>query len=148
MKVILLQDVKGTGKQGQLVEVNTGHARNFLLPRKLAVEATPASLAELEKKKKYEETRRMRELEKATELAKKLEEYTIKVEAKVGEKGKLFGSITNKEISEALEAQTGISIDRRRIVLDEPIKTVGEKTVEIKLHSQVSAKLKVEIDRF
>ena len=145
MKVILLHDVKGTGKQGQLVEVNPGHARNFLLPRKLAAEATAANLAELEKKQKYEETKRIRELEKATELAKNLEEQTIKIEAKVGENGRLFGSITNKEISDALEAQAGVLIDKRRIVLEEPIKTVGEKTVEVKLHGMVSARLKVEI---
>jgi len=146
MKVILLEDVKGTGKKGQLVEVNTGHARNFLLPRKLGIEATPSNIAGLEKKKKQEESRRIKELEDATELGKKLEALeAIKVEAKVGEKGRLFGSITNKEISDALEARTGISIDRRRIVLEEPIKTIGEKTVEVKLHSQVSAKLKVQI---
>jgi len=145
MKVILLQDVKGTGKEGQLVEVSPGHARNFLLPRKLAVEATPANLAELEKKQKHEEIKRVKELGKASELAKKLEGQMIRIEAKVGEKGRLFGSVTNKEISEALEAQTGVIIDKRRIVLEEPIKTVGEKTVEVKLHPQVSAKLKVEI---
>ena len=147
MKVILLQDVKGTGKQGQLAEVSPGHARNFLLPRKLAIEATSANLAELEKKQKYEEVKRVREVEKSTELTKKLEGLLIRIEAKVGENGRLFGSVTNKEISEALEAQTGISIDKRRIVLDEPIKTIGEKTVEVKLHSHVSAKLKVEIGR-
>ena len=145
MKVILLQDVKGTGKQGQLVEVSHGHARNFLLPRKLAIEATPANIAELEKKQKYEEIKRVREIQKAAELVKKLEEQIINIEAKVGENGRLFGSVTNKEIAEAIETQAGVSIDRRRIVLDEPIKTIGEKTVEVKLHSHVSAKLKVRV---
>ncbi|MCL2699157.1 MAG: 50S ribosomal protein L9 [Defluviitaleaceae bacterium] len=145
MKVILLQDVKGTGKQGQLVEVSTGHARNFLLPKKMAVEATSANIAGLEQRKKTDEARRVKEFEEATALAGKLEEQTITVSAKVGENGKLFGSITNKEIADALEAQAGISIDRRKIVLEEPIKMVGEKIVEVKLHSQVSAKIKVEI---
>lgn len=145
MKVILLEDVKGTGKQGQLVEVSAGHARNYLIPKKLAAEATKANIAGLEVRKKAEEARRVKELEQAGEQAKALEDKVIKVEARVGENGKLFGSVTSKEIAEALEKQTGIVLDKRRIVLDEPIKTVGEHTVEIKLHAQVPARLKVEI---
>ncbi len=145
MKVILLQDVKGTGKKGETIEVSDGHGKNFLVPRKMAVEATKSNMAELDNKKKAENAKKQKELEDAQALAKKLEEQTIKVEVKVGENGKLFGSVTNKEIAEALEKQTGMQIEKKKIILVDTIKTIGVKTVDVKIHTAVIAKLKVEI---
>lgn len=145
MKVILLEDVKGVGKKGELINASDGHARNFLLPKKLAVEANAANLNELAQQKKSEENKRAKELEEAKTLAASIEEKDITIPVKIGENGKLFGSVTNKEIEAALAAQTGLSIDRKKISLLEPIKTVGEKKVAIKLHPKVSASLRVNI---
>ena len=145
MKVILLQDVKGTGKKGDLIDASDGHANNFLLPRKLAVEATKAHMSELENKKKAEEARRQRELLDAQELAKKLTDKPVRVSVKAGENGKVFGSVTSKEIAAAIEEQLGLAIDKKRIVVEEAIKILGEKKVDIKLHSQVTAKVTLEI---
>lgn len=145
MKVILLQDIKGVGKKGQLLDASDGHAKNYLIPRKMAMEASKANLNELEQKKKSEESKRQRELEKAQALAKSLQESAIRVSVKTGENGKLFGSVTSKEIASALLSQAGIDLDRKKIHLPEPIKAIGEKQVEIKLHSQVAAKITVQV---
>lgn len=145
MNVILLQDIKGVGKKGDLLNASDGHARNYLIPRKLAVEATKSNLNELELKQKSLENKRQQELLEAQELAKTLEEKVIKIEVKIGENGKLFGSVTNKEIAEALSKQAGINIDKKKIVLEEPIKNIGDITVGLKIHPKVTARLKVQI---
>ncbi|MCL2674888.1 MAG: 50S ribosomal protein L9 [Defluviitaleaceae bacterium] len=145
MKVILLEDIKGVGKAGDLINSSDGHARNYLLPRKLAVEATKANLHEYEMKKKSEEHKRQLELEAARELAKNIEEQTIEIKVKMGENGRLFGSVTNKEVADALRAQCGLDVDKKKVTLTDPIKTSGEKTAEVKLHAKVTAKLKINI---
>jgi len=145
MKVILLEDIKGVGKAGDLINSSDGHARNYLLPRKLAVEATKANLNEYEMKKKSEEHKRQLELEAARELAKNIEEQTINIKVKMGENGRLFGSVTNKEVADALKEQCGLEVDKKKVTLNDPIKTSGEKTAEVKLHAKVTAKLKINI---
>lgn len=145
MQVILLEDIKGVGKKGQLIEASAGHARNFLLPKKLAVEANKDNLNKLENKRKSDEVKRVHELEAAIALKAQLEQTPIKISVKTGESGKIFGSVTNKEIGAALEEQTKIVIDKKKIILDTPIKTLGEHTVDIKLHTDVTAKLNVQI---
>ena len=143
MKVILLEDVKGTGKKGQTVEASDGHARNFLIPRKLAVEATKANVAQLEDAKKRAANRLQKDIEDAQAIAEKLKETNVKVSVKAGSAGKIFGSIGNKEIAEAL-VKYGITVDKKKIVVS-AIKTVGEHTANLKLHPQVSATLKFEV---
>ena len=145
MKLILLTEVKGTGKKGQLIEASTGYAKNFLIPKKLAVEATAANVAELEFKKRHEEKRRVEAIEDAKEFKKELEGKHIVIKVKSGENGKLFGSVTSKEIAAELERQGRIVLDRKRILLAEPIKATGIKEVEAKLHAEVTAKLTLEI---
>ncbi|MCL2616492.1 MAG: 50S ribosomal protein L9 [Defluviitaleaceae bacterium] len=145
MKVILLQDIKGVGKKGDLLDASDGHARNYLLPRKLAVEATKANLHELETKRKADEHKKALELEAAKELAANIEAHPITIKVKMGENGRLFGSVTNKEISDELKAQRGLDVDKKRITLTEAIKTSGEKTAEVKLHTKVTAKLTINI---
>jgi len=142
MKVILLQDVKGTGKKGQTIEASDGHARNFLIPRKLAVEATKANMAQLEGQQKKAASQLQQEVEAAQALAAKIREVEIKIPVKAGSGGRMFGSISNKEIAEAMQRQ-GISVDKKKIVVG-AIKTAGEHTANIKLHPQVSATLKFE----
>ena len=146
MKIILLEDVKGTGKKGQIIEASDGHARNFLIPRKLGIEATKANLSDLEHKQKATEAKRQQELEKAQELAKTLADKAIRVPVKAGTSGRIFGSVTNKEIAQAFIAQYDQEIDRKKIVMDEPIKTLGEHVVELRIHAQVSAKVKVIVE--
>lgn len=145
MKVILLEDVKGTGKKGQICEVSDGHARNFLLPRKLVAEATKANLNELEAKQKQADHKLQRELTAAQETAARLQDKTVRLLVRVGENGKMFGSVSNKEIAEALQSQTGISVDKKKIVLGEPVKAVGQYTATAKLHTQVNAKIRFEV---
>lgn len=145
MKVILLEDVKSVGKKGSLVTVSEGYAKNFLFPKKLAMEATKSNINDLELKKRSEDKKRQQELEEAQALAKKLEEKAIKVAVKTGDNGKLFGSVTNKEIGIALEEQTGIKIDKKKIILNDPIRMVGTRHVTVKLHPQVNVELTVEI---
>ena len=145
MKVVLLEDVKGSGKKGQIINVSDGHAKNFLIPRKLAVEATTAALNELEKQKKSAEHKRQGEISQAQALAKRVEESIVKISMKVGENGKMFGSVSNKEIAAAMSSQMGIDVDRKKIVLDEPIKMAGIKKVTVKLYADISAQLSVEI---
>ena len=145
MKVILLEDVKGVGSKGELLNASDGHARNYLLPRKLAVEATPAKLNELEQKKKSLDSKKERDLETAQKSAEALKGHRVTIPVKCGSNGKLFGAVTNKEIADAMSAQLSLHIDRRKIVLHEPLKTIGEKTVDIKLHPDVSAQITVDI---
>lgn len=144
MKVILLQDVKGTGKKGQTIEASDGHARNFLIPRKLAVEATKSNVAQLEGQQRKAATIMQESIEAAQAIATKLRESNIKLRVKTGEGGRMFGSISNKEIAEALLSQENISIDKKKIVV-QAIKTTGEHSATVKLHPQVSAPLKFEV---
>ena len=145
MKIILLEDVKGVGKKGQTINASDGYARNFILPKKLGVEATPANMNTLKLQQKAEEKRKAEELAQARAAAEKLENLTVNIAVKTGEGGKLFGSVTNKEIAAALEKQHGLKIDKKKIVLADQIKMVGERHVGVKLHPQVTAELKVKI---
>ncbi len=146
MKVILNQDVKGQGKKGQLVDVSDGYARNFLLPKKLAKEATKENINIMQGKQESEAYRKKVELEEAQETAKKIGEVTVRLTAKAGENGKLFGSITSKDVAEALTMQHHIKLDKKKFVLPEGIKTLGTTEVEIKVYTGVSAKLKVVVE--
>lgn len=145
MKVILLEDIKGVGKKDQIVNASDGYARNFLFAKNKALEATPGNLKALDGKKKAEEAKKQEELEKAQALGKEIEEKTVTVSVKTGENGKVFGSVTNKEIGAALKEQFNLEIDKKKIVVNDTIKTVGEKTVEVKLHPKVTAKLKINV---
>jgi len=145
MKLILLEDVKGVGKKGDLVNKSDGYAHNFLIPKKLAVEATNANINDMQLKKKAEEKKKLEELEEAQKLGDELKEKVIKVSVKAGENGRVFGSVTNKEIAAALTAQTGMEIDKKKITFDEPIRMVGRRIVKVKLHPQVTVELSVEI---
>lgn len=145
MKIILLKDVKGLGKAGELVNAKDGYARNFLLPRNLAIEATPGNIKKWEERKKVEEAKEKEEYEKALKLKEKIENLTVELKGKAGEGGRLFGSITSKDISEALKKQHKIDIDRRKIELKDNIKSIGITTVEVKVYPEISASLKVEV---
>ena len=145
MIVILLKDVKGKGKAGDVVKVNDGYARNMLLPRGLAQEATEGNIRNLEKQKAIAAEKRAAEEAKAREDKANLEEITLEIKSKGGDSGKLFGSITSKDIADVLEAQEGIRIDKKKIDMPSPIKAAGESTVTIKLFTNVSAELKVHV---
>ena len=144
MKVVLLKDVKDLGKKDTLVTVSDGYARNFLFPRGLAAEASAAKLNELSDKKASMDNKKAQELASAKELADKISKVEVSLTAKLGENGKLFGSITNKEISEQLQKQHSITIDKKKIVMD-AIKSAGTFTVDIKIHTDVVGKLTVKI---
>ena len=137
MKVILQQDVKGQGKKGQLVDVSDGYARNFLLAKKLAVLATPENVNTMKQQEKARKAQEAAEKAEAEALAKKLETVTVKVAAKAGEGGRLFGAVTSKEISEALNAQFSLNIAKTKLVLDEPIKACGTYKIKAKLGYEV-----------
>ena len=145
MKLILLEDVKGVGKKGDILNKNDGYAINYLIPKKLAVEATKSNINDLELKKKADERRKKEEYEEAKALGDKIKDKVVKVSVKAGENGKVFGSVTNKEIAAALLSQTGIDIDKKKITFDDPIKMVGRRTVKVKLHPQVTVEMAVEI---
>ena len=145
MKVILQADVKGTGKKGQILEVADGYARNFLFPKKLAVEATTGNIQDISHKKVLEDRRKEKEKQDAIDLADKLNAILIEVKTKTGEGGRLFGSVTSKEIAEALKKQHGIEVDKRKLELKEPIKALGNFEVQIKIRSDVTAKLQVHV---
>ena len=145
MKVILLQDVKGKGKKGQMLEVSDGYARNYMLPRKIAIEATADSINTMRMNDKAAAEKAARERAAAMELSHKLREMTLTVVAKGGGAGRLFGSVTNQEIADALKASAGIVLDKRKIVISEPIKNVGTYTVTCKLGYEISAPLTVKI---
>ena len=144
MKVILLQDVKGKGKKGQILEVSDGYARNFMLPKKLAIEATPDAINTMRMNDKATQERIAREKAEALATSKKLREMTVTVTAKGGGNGRLFGSVTNAEIADAL-AKQGVKLDKRKIVLNETIKNVGTYTATCKLGYEITAPLTVKI---
>ena len=146
MKVILLTDVKGKGKKGQMIEVSDGYARNFMLPKKMAIEATPDAINTMRMNDKAAAEKAAKERAEAVEISKKLREMTVIVKAKGGGAGRLFGSVTNQEIADALAKQSGIKLDKRKIVIADPIKSVGTYTVTCKLGYEISAPLTVKIE--
>lgn len=146
MKVILLQDVKGKGKKGQMLEISDGYARNFLLPRKLAVEATADAVNTKKMNDKAAAEKAAKERAEALEISKQLREMTLVVTAKGGGAGRLFGSVTNQEIADALKLKSGIALDKRKIVISDPIKSVGTYTVQCKLGYEITAPLTVKIE--
>ena len=146
MKVILLQDVKGKGKKGQMIEVSDGYARNFMLPKKMAIEATPDAINTMRMNDKATQERIAKEKAEALALSKQLREMTLVVTAKGGGAGRLFGSVTNQEIADALEKKSGIKLDKRKIVISDPIKNVGTYTVQCKLGYEITAPLTVKIE--
>ena len=146
MKVILLQDVKGKGKKGQMLEVSDGYARNFMLPKKLAIEATADAINTMRMNDKAAAEKAAKERAEALEISKKLRDMTLTVTAKGGGAGRLFGSVTNQEIADALKAKSGIALDKRKIVIADPIKSVGTYTVTCKLGYEISAPLTVKIE--
>ena len=145
MIVILLKDVKGTGKAGEVVKVSDGYARNMLLPKGLAKEATEGNVRNLEKQKAIAAEKKAEEKAAAQALAEKLNTVSVDIKTKAGEGGRIFGSITSKDIADALAAQQKITVDKKKIQLDNPIKQTGELTVDIKLYPEVMAKLKVNV---
>lgn len=145
MKVIFLQDVKGKGKKGEIKNVSDGFAKNFLLPQKMAVEATAANLNAAKGKQESIQYHKDMEEENAKKLAEKIAQISLNISAKVGENGKLFGSVTSKELSEILKKEHGFDIDKRKFVLPDGIKSEGAYTVDIKLHPGIVAKLKVTV---
>ena len=144
MKVILLQDVRGKGKKGQMLEVSDGYARNYMLPRKIAMEATADAINTMLMNDKAPQQRQARERAEAMELAKRMKAMALTVYAKGGGAGRLFGSVTSQEIADALQSQ-GITLDKRKIVIDEPIKNVGTYTIRCKLGYEITAQLTVQI---
>ena len=144
MKVILLQDVKKIGKKGDVIEASDGYARNFLFPRKLAQEASDSNMHILNNKKENERKQKLAELEAAQKLASELKGKEIKIEAKTGESGKLFGAITSKDVAELIKEQYRIEIDKKKIVMD-TIKLAGGYEIDVKLYPEVSTKMKVII---
>lgn len=147
MKVILTQDVKGHGKKGQLVDASDGYARNFLIPKKLAVEATAANLSELKNAETKKRIQEEKELAAAKEIAAKLEGCMVKIVRTSGADEKLYGSVATKDIAEALAEQFGIEIDKRKIVLNDAIKAYGSYTVAVKLHTAVSGKINLVVTK-
>ena len=146
MKVILLQDVRGKGKKGQMLEVSDGYARNYMLPRKIAIEATADAVNTMRMNDKATQERIAKEKAEAMKISKKLREMTVVVNAKGGGNGRLFGSVTNQEIADALKAKTGIALDKRKIVITDAIKNVGTYTVTCKLGYEITAPLTVKIE--
>ncbi len=145
MEVILTQDVKGQGKKGDLIKVSDGYARNFLLPRKLATPATKDAINAMKGQQDAAAYHKQKELEEAKALAEKINAAKVELTAKCGENGKLFGSITSGDIADALKMQQHIVVDKKKIVLDEPIKTICAMKVKIKIHADVTAQLSVSV---
>jgi large subunit ribosomal protein L9 len=145
MKVILLQEVKKLGKKGEVLEVAEGYARNFLLPRKLAAQATADTMNQMQQQKLAAADRQKRQLEEARLMAAQLGQIEVKVKAKAGEGGKLFGAVTTKDIADAAKAQHGIELDRRKMEIIEPIKNLGPSSVVMKIHPDVTAEIKVQV---
>ncbi|MDF2541950.1 MAG: ribosomal protein [Herbinix sp.] len=146
MDIILTQDVKTLGKKGEIVKVSDGYARNFILPKKLGMEATPKNLNDLKLQKAAEEKKQRELLQEAKDFGKKLEDITIRVTIKAGEGGRTFGSISTKEIATAMKEQFNLDIDKKKLLLQDPIKNAGTYTVPVKLHPQVTAEMKVKVD--
>ena len=145
MIVILNRDVKGTGKAGEVVKVSDGYARNMLLPKGYATEATDGNIRNLEKQKELQAQKKADDKAAAEKLAAELENVKVIIKTKSGEGGKLFGSITSKDIAEAAKEQTGITLDKKKIQIGNPIKNIGKFTVDVKLYPEVVGKLSVEI---
>lgn len=145
MKVILLEDIKNVGKKDQIINASDGYAKNFLFPKNLALEATPANIRKLEAKEKIHREEQKRLLEEARELDEKIQALTLIVKSKAGESGKLFGAVTTKEIAALLE-EKGLDIDKRKIMLQRDIKSLGEFEVDVKLHTKVTSKLKIIVE--
>ena len=145
MEVILLQDVKSLGKKGDKVTINDGYARNFILPKKLGLEATAKNLNDLKLQKANEEKLAKEQLEAAKVLKTKVEEKPVRLTIKAGEGGKIFGSVSSKEISAAAKQQLGLDIDKKKMVMPEPIKTLGSHIIPVKLHREVTAELTVSV---
>ncbi|HPF19409.1 MAG: 50S ribosomal protein L9 [Bacillota bacterium] len=145
MQVILLQDVKGIGRAGEVAKVSDGHGRNYLIPRKMAMEATPANLKTLERRKQEIEARREVDQNRAAELKEQIEGKTVRLVTKAGEGGRLFGAVTSKDITDVLEKDFSIVIDKKKVIMDAPIKQVGLAEVEIKLFPGISALCKVDV---
>ena len=145
MQVVLLQDVKTLGKAGDVVKANDGYARNFLIPKKMAVEANAANLAKLKQQKAYEAKVAAEELAAARALSDSISGKTIQMKVKAGEGGRLFGAIASKELAQEVEKQLGVAVDKKKIVLPNPIKTLGEHPVSVKLHKDVTAAIKVNV---
>ena len=145
MKIILLKDVKSLGKKGDLVEVSTGYARNYILPKKLGVEATGKNINDLKLQKAHQDKMAAEQLEAARELKEELEKKELALSIKVGDNGKAFGAISSKELAQAVKDQLGLTVDKKKIVIDEPIKTLGSHEVKMKLHPKVTAALKVKV---
>ncbi len=146
MKVILTQDIKGQGKKGQLVEVSDGYARNFLLPKGLAKEATNSNLNVMHGQQEAEAYRKQMALDDAKALSEKLKELTVKITAKAGDNGKLFGSVTSKEVTEELMKQHHIKLDKKKLNLPDGIKALGTTNVDVKLHPEVKGVIKVVVN--
>jgi len=146
MQVILKKDVKGTGKEGDIVKVSDGFARNKLIPAGLAVEATEANKRAIEREKANQAEKLAAERAAATELAGKLEAQPVVIKTKVGDGGKLFGAITSKDIAEAIKEQCGLEVDKKKIVLDKPIKEVGEMKIQVKLFQEIAAQLELKVE--
>lgn len=146
MIVILSRDIKGTGKAGDVVNVSDGYARNMLLPKGYATEATEGNIRSLEKQKAIAAEKKAEEKAAAQQTAEKIGKVSVEIKTKAGEGGRIFGSITSKDIADALKAQHNITVDKKKILLDSPIKQTGEMTVEIKLYTDVNAKLKVVVN--
>ena len=147
MKVILTQDVKAQGKKGQLIEVSDGYARNFLFPKKLAIEANAQAMNELKNRESSEKHKIEVETAEAKAVAKKLEALTLKIVTSAADDGRLYGASTSKDLSEQLKKAHALNIDKRKINLDKPIKTCGEYTIDVKLYTEIVGKLKVSIER-
>ncbi len=145
MKVILIQDVKSIGKKGQIVEINDGYARNYIIPKKFGLEATPKNLNDLKLKKAHEEKVAAQNLADAKALADRLKDMSVSLTMKVGEGGRTFGSVSSKEIAEACKSQLKIEVDKKKIQIKEPIKALGTYIVSVKLHPEVSAELAVKV---
>lgn len=145
MKVILLQDIKNVGRKEQIIEANDGYARNYLFPKKLAIEATKDNMLKLQAKKTTEANKKKAEIEANKEIAKKIEKIEITIKAKVGENSKIFGGITSKEIAEELKKQHKFEIDRKKITLKDTIKSLGRYTAEIKFGDGVNAELTINV---
>ncbi len=146
MIVILNRDIKGTGKAGEVVKVSDGYARNMLIPKGYATEATQGNIRSLEKQKALAAEKKAAEKASAQDLKEKLESMSVTIKTKAGEAGRIFGSITSKDIAEALKEQHSLTVDKKKIQLAAPIKTIGETSVEIKLHSEVAGKIRVIVE--
>ena len=145
MKVVLLKDVKNVGKRDDILTVSDGYARNFLFPQRLAAEATPGALKEIQRKRAAQDAREAELLTQAKQKAEELKDKVITLEVKCGEKGRLYGSVTSAEVAEALEKQHGVKVDKRKIDIGDPIREIGEKTISVWFYSGVTTPMKLDV---